>query len=80
MAFNPDKCEVIRITKKEKPILHDYKLHGLTLQSTKNAKCFGVNISDELSWSKHINQLTMKGNNTLKLFKTFKYSNTLQKN
>ena len=35
MAFNPDKCEIIRITKKKTPILHDYKLHGLTLQSTK---------------------------------------------
>ena len=36
MAFNPDKCEVIRITKKKNPIIFDYKLHGITLQSTKN--------------------------------------------
>ena len=35
MAFNPDKCEVIRITKKKNPIIFDYKLHGITLQSTK---------------------------------------------
>ena len=38
MAFNPEKCEVIRITKKKKPVLFDYKLHGITLQLTKNAK------------------------------------------
>ena len=69
MAFNPDKCEVIRITKKKKSILHDYKLHGLTLQSPKNAKYLGVNISDDLSWTKHINQFTTKGNNTLKFIK-----------
>ena len=69
MAFNPDKCEVIRITKKKTPILHDYKLHGLTLQSTKNVKYLGANISDDLSWTKHINQLTTKGNNTLKFIK-----------
>ena len=69
MAFNPDKCEVIRITKKKKPILHDYKLHGLTPQSAKNAKYLGVNISDDLSWTKHINQLTTKGTNTLKFIK-----------
>ena len=69
MAFHPDKCEVIRITKKKTPILHDYKLHGLTLQSTKNVKYLGVNISDDLSWTKHINQLTTKGNNTLKFIK-----------
>ena len=68
-AFNPDKCEVIRITKKKTPILHDDKLHDLTLQSTKNVKYLGVNISDDLSLTKHINQLTTKGNNTLKFIK-----------
>ena len=37
MAFNPAKCEIIRITKKKDPIIYDYKLHhdGLTLQNTK---------------------------------------------
>ena len=40
MTFNPEKCEVIRITKKKekKTVLFDYKLHGITLQLTKNAK------------------------------------------
>ena len=66
MAFNQDKCEVIRITKKKTPFFHDFKLHGLTLKSEKNVKYLGVNISDDLSWTKHINQLTTKGNNTLK--------------
>ena len=69
MAFNPDKCKVIHITKKKTPILHDYKLHGLTPQSTKNVKYLEVNISDDLSWTKHINQLTTKGYNTLKFIK-----------
>ena len=35
MAVNPDKCEVIRITKKKNSIIFDHKLHGITLQSTK---------------------------------------------
>lgn len=69
MSFNPDKCEVIRITKKLKPILHDYILHGITLKTTKNTKYLGVTISDNLNWSKHINQVTTKGNNTLKFIK-----------
>ena len=69
MAFSPDKCEVIRITKKKKTILFDYQLHGKILQTTRNAKYLGLNISDDLSWSKHINQITVKGNNTLNFFK-----------
>ena len=39
------------------------------LQTTRNAKYLDLNISDELSLSKHINQITVKGNNTLKFIK-----------
>ena len=50
MAFNPEKCEVIRITKKKKKtVLFDYMLHGITLQLTKNAKYLGIQISDDLA-------------------------------
>ena len=69
MALNPEKCEVIRITQKnkqKKTVLFGYKLHGITLQLTKNAKYLGIQISDDLAWSKHINQMTTKSNNTLK--------------
>ena len=43
--------------------------HGITLQLTKNAKYLGIQISDDLAWSKHINQMTTKSNNTLKFIK-----------
>ena len=69
MAFNPEKCEVIRITKKKKTVLFDYTLHGITLQLTKNSKYLSIQISDDLAWSKHINQMTTKSNNTLKFIK-----------
>ena len=71
MAFNPDKCEVIRITKKKKKsTLFNYVLHGITLQTTtRNAKYLGVNISDDLSWNKHISKISAKGNITLKIIK-----------
>ena len=56
--------------KKEKEtVLFDYKLHGITLQLTKNEKYLGIQISDDLAWSKHINQMTTKSNNTLKFIK-----------
>ena len=69
MAFNPDKCEVIRITNKKKPTLFNYTLHGVGLKETDSAKYLGVNISRDLSWAKHINQITMKTNNSLKFIK-----------
>ena len=55
--------------KEKKTVLFDYKLQGITLQLTKNVKYLGIQISDDLAWSKHINQMTTKSNNTLKLSK-----------
>ena len=64
MAFNPDKCEVIRITKKKnlQTSRHNSSVH-------KNTKYLGLTISDYLTWSKHIKQTAAKGNNTLKFIK-----------
>ena len=69
MVFNPDKCEVIRITNKKKPTLFNYTLHGVSLKETDSAKYLGVSISRDLSWAKHINQITMKTNYSFKFIK-----------
>ena len=45
MSFHPEKCEVIHITTKKKPIIHKYTLHGHTLSSVPKIKYLGVNIS-----------------------------------
>jgi hypothetical protein len=65
MEFNADKCEVIRITKKRKPILSSYTIHGTVLSEVNTAKYLGVNISSDLSWNKHIDITCKKANNTL---------------
>ena len=64
MLFNPDKYEVIRITKKRKPIGANYTIHGKELRHTKNAKYLGVLISDNLSWNVHVDTVTKNANNT----------------
>ena len=64
MSFNPDKCEVIRITKKRKPIDANYTIHGKELGHTKNAKYLGVLISDTLSRNAHVDTVTKEANNT----------------
>ena len=53
----------------KKPTLFNYTLHGVGRKETDSAKYLGVNISRDLSWAKHINQITMKNNNSLKFIK-----------
>ena len=56
MAFHPQKCTTIRITKKRKPICVDYH----TLETVPGWKYLGVYISQDLSWRDHIDQTTAK--------------------
>ena len=63
MEFIPDKYQVICITNKRFPIITQYKIHQRVLATVKTAKYLGVNISDDLSWTKHIHEITQKANN-----------------
>ncbi len=65
MEFNPSKCIVLNITKKKKKISFDYRLHGQVLETVDNAKYLGVTISEDLSWNKHIDNITSNANKTL---------------
>ena len=60
--FNPDKCQVLHITRARTPIRHQYVLHG---QVVDHAKYLGLEISHYLNWNTHIQNLTTKANRTL---------------
>ena len=60
MEFNPDKCEMIRITKKKDHIIFPYKLHNFELKSAETAKYLGITISKDLNWKSHINNVSSK--------------------
>jgi hypothetical protein len=57
MAFHPDKCNVILVTRNKKPIEFDYTLHGHTLDHVTKAEYLGVTISSDLKWGSHINNI-----------------------
>ena len=63
MEFNPDKCEVMRNTKRRK-IVTNYSIHEHQLKEVKGAKYLGLTIDRTLSWNDHINNVTKKANNT----------------
>jgi hypothetical protein len=45
MAFHPDKCNVISVTRNKKPIEFDYTLHEHTLDHVTKVEYLGVIIS-----------------------------------
>ena len=69
MAFHPDKCNVLTITRKRKPIVREYQLHGHTLDAVKSAKYFGCTISADQKWNEHIRNICNKANKTIGFLK-----------
>jgi hypothetical protein len=57
MQFNPEKCEVLTITKKRKPLHHDYTIHGHILQHVDSTKYLGLNISARSLWNSRCNRI-----------------------
>ena len=69
MSFYPSNCQVLHITRAKYPIQTKYILHDTVLQTVPSAKYLGVTISDDLSWSPHIDLITKKANQTLGFLK-----------
>ena len=69
MSFNPSKCQVPHITRAKYPIQTRYILHDTVLESVPSAKYLGVTISDNISWTPHIDSVSKKANQTLRFLK-----------
>ena len=64
--FNPDKCEVLRVTHKRDLSIPTYSL-CTSIKSIKCVKDLGITISSDLSWSEHVNVTVNKANKLLGL-------------
>ena len=49
MSFYPQKCNIMRMTRKRSPVIHPYSLKGHTLEAVANSKYLGVNLSVDLT-------------------------------
>lgn len=62
LRLNPDKCEIIRITRRKKPVTFDYTLHGKILKTIENTKSWGVSITKRAQMNNQINNISGKAN------------------
>ena len=60
MKFNPSKCHVLRISRKQNPIESNYVLMGKVLDSVTHHPYLGVELSRNLDWGQRVNNKVMK--------------------
>ena len=65
MAFHPQKCSVLSVTRSRNPFKFNYGLKGHILELQDCTKYLGVDIQSSLSWKNHIDRISKKANSML---------------
>ena len=47
MHFHPDKCNILSITQKKKPVQYTYKLHNHILAKVESATYLGITLQNK---------------------------------
>ena len=68
MRFNATKCYIMSLARKKKSSFF-YSLDNTILQSVSNNPYLGVQFSENLTWTHHINSISKKANSTLGFLK-----------
>ena len=69
LKFNAQKCKVLSITRKRRPLVAEYIINGETLLHVSSQKDLGVTFSSDLSWNVHIQEQVTKANRILGMLK-----------
>ena len=66
MRFQPVKCNIMQITKKEIKVVNAfYTLEETVLDNVEKIKYLGITITNDLSWNTHVSNICTKVNGTL---------------
>ena len=65
MSFNISKCKTLRITTKRNPSVFNYSMGNEYLDHVSHHPYLGVEITHNLKWSLHINDVVAKANRVL---------------
>ena len=66
MRFQPVKCNMMQITRKQIKTIHAlYTLEGTVLENVESIKYLGVTITNDLLWNTHVSNICTKANRTL---------------
>lgn len=69
MAFNPDKCNSMSVSKSHTPTQTTYYLRGHPLEIVESSKYLGITIDHKLHWKPHITNIANRANSVLGLLK-----------
>ena len=69
MKINTNKCKLMRITRKECPLVGDYHINDQSLENVHIYKDLGLLTTSNLSWNLHIDAITARANRVLGLVK-----------
>lgn len=65
MKFHPSKCYVLSIHRRKSPITHKYTMLGEELKSVTHIPYLGIEITNNLNWTTHIQTVVSKSNKVL---------------
>jgi hypothetical protein len=65
MSFNTQKCKALSVTTKKSPVSQTYNMAGDDLENVKHHPYLGIELTHNLKWSHHINNITAKANRAL---------------
>ena len=69
MSLSIPKCKTLNISRKKSQPSREYLLDGTLLTTVSETIDLGITITDNLQWSQHIKQISLRANRTLGLIR-----------